>query len=298
MDRLEAMQIFVTAVEEGSLSAASRRLHMPLATVSRKLSDLEEHLKTRLLMRSTRQLTLTDAGHEYLVSCQEILGQVAEAERTAAGAYLTATGQLVVTAPMVFGRLHGVPVVSEFVENYPEVDVRLLLLDHWVNLLEERVDIALRIGVLPDSSLVATPLGSVRRIICASPNYLSRFGTPLEPVDLRKHRCVTFEDQASPTEWVFPSQDGIQRIQVRSRISVNTAQAAIDAALNGSGLTRVLSYQAERYIKAGSLIRVLQGHEPDAIPVSLVHVGGRHIPMKSRAFIDFAVPRIRTRISM
>lgn len=298
MDRLKAMQIFVAAVEEGSLSAVSRRLFMPLATVSRKLTDLETHLKTRLLLRSSRQLTLTDAGREYLASCLAILEQVAEAERTAAGAYSTAKGQLVITAPLVFGRLHAVPVISEFIEHYPEVDVRLMLLDHCVNLLEECVDIALRIGFLPDSNLIAVPIGKVRKIICASPTYLERFGTPSIPDDLRNHRCVTFEDQASPFEWFFPVGECIQRVHVHSRISVNTAEAAIDAALCGSGLTRVLSYQAEQSIKSGHLVRVLQDYEPEAMPVNIVHVGGRHVPMKARAFIDFAGPRIRTRISM
>jgi DNA-binding transcriptional LysR family regulator len=187
MDRLDAMSVFAAIVDGGSLSAAGRRLNVPLATVSRKLADLEAHLKTRLITRSTRRLVLTDAGRDYLDACRQILEQVEAAERAASGAYAKIKGQLVVAAPIVFGRLHMVPVAAAFLEAHPEVDIQLRLGDRNVNLIEEHVDLALRIGALPDSNLVATQVGTIRRVVCASPAYLERFGTPADE-DPRLHR--------------------------------------------------------------------------------------------------------------
>jgi DNA-binding transcriptional LysR family regulator len=297
MDRLDAMSVFAAIIDAGSLSAAGRRLGVPLATVSRKLSDLEAHLKTRLITRSTRQLVLTDAGRDYLAASRHILEQVEEAERAASGAYANAKGGLVIAAPIVFGRLHAVPVVAAFLELYPEVDARLLLGDRNVNLLEEQVDLALRIGELPDSSLVATQVGAIRRVVCASPSYLARFGTPATPSELGVHRCVTFEGLMSPTAWVFESPKGEQRVPVRSRLAVTTADAAIAAAIAGLGLTRVLSYQVAAALGAGQLVRVLVDHEPRAVPVNLVYSGQGRLPMKTRAFVDFAAPALRDRLA-
>lgn len=297
MDRLDAMAVFVAVVGEGSLSAAARRLNVPLATVSRKLSDLEAHLKTRLLIRSTRQLTLTDPGRDYLEASRQILEQIDEAERAASGAYADAKGELVVAAPLVLGRMHAVPVVAAFLDQYPEVDVRLLLGDRNVNLLEEHVDVALRVGVLPDSNLVAKPLGTIRLVVCASPAYLARFGVPISPADLSEHRCVTFEQLTAPRTWSFSSAKGSQRVPVRSRLSVTTADAAIAAAIAGVGLTRVLSYQVADALHDGTLVRVLEEYEPAGRPVSLIHAGQGRLPMKSRAFIDFAAPRLSERLA-
>ena len=193
MDRLEAMSLFVAAVEAGSLSAAGRRFGIPLATVSRKVSDLEKHLQTRLLNRSTRQLTLTDAGQAYLAACRRILGEVSEAERTAAGEYSTPTGDLFITAPVVFGRLHVLPVVTEFLAAYPQVNIRLTLADRITQLVEEHLDLAIRIGELAPSSLVAIRVGSIRRVVCASPAYIAAHGMPQTPDDLAAHECISFE---------------------------------------------------------------------------------------------------------
>ena len=297
MDRLEAMSVFASIVDAGSLSAAGRRLDIPLATISRKLSDLEAHLKTQLITRSTRQLVLTDPGRDYLAACRQILEQVDEAERAASGAYANARGELVLAAPVVFGRLHAVPVLAAFLEQYPDVDVRLLLGDRNVNLLEEHIDVALRIGDLPDSSLVAMHVGSVRRVVCASPDYLARFGTPNEPSELDKHRYVTFENLMSSSAWTFPGPKGAERMRVRSRLVVTTADAAIAAAIAGVGVTRVLSYQVADALAEGLLVRVLGDHEPPAVPVSLVYPGQGRLPMKTRAFIDFAVTQLRARLS-
>ena len=270
---------------------------MPLATVSRKLSDLESHLKTRLLTRSTRQLELTDAGREYLAACRQILQQVDEAERIASGAFANARGDLVVAAPIVFGRLHAVPVIAAFLEWHPDVDVRLLQGDRHVNLLEEHVDVALRIGELPDSGLVATQVGSVRRIVCASPDYLARFGTPHEPGELGGHRCVTFEGLTSSSAWTFQGPDGAERVRVRSRLSVTTADAAIAAAIGALGVTQVLSHQIAEALAQRLLVPVLTGHEPPPVPVSLIYPGQGRLPMKSRAFVDFATTSFRERLA-
>ena len=297
MDRLDAMTVFAAIADEGSLSAAGRALEIPLATVSRKLSDLEAHLKTRLVTRSTRRLALTDAGRDYLGACRLILEQVDEAERAVSGAYANARGQLVVAAPVVFGRTHAVPIVAAFIEHYPDIDVRLLLGDRNVNLLEEHVDLALRIGELPDSNLVATHVGTIRRVTCASPAYLARFGTPRLPGDLRGHRCVTFEGLMSSTAWAFADAQASQRVPVRSRLSATTADAAIAAAIAGVGVTRVFSYQVAEALADGRLVRLLRDHEPEAVPVSLVHAGQGRLPMKTRAFVDFAATRLRESVA-
>ena len=297
MDRLDAMSLFVATVEAGSLSAAARRVGVPLATVSRKLSDLEKHLKTRLLNRSTRRLTLTDAGQSYLIACRRILDEVNEAERTAAGEYSSPTGELVITAPVVFGRLHVLPVITDFLALYPQVDVRLTLSDRITQLVEEHIDLALRIGELPDSAMVAIRVGSIRRIVCASPAYLAMHGTPTRPPELAGHNCVTFEGLAAPATWSFGAGKAETTVPVRSRLQVNTAEAAIDAAIAGLGLTKVLSYQADAAVRAGTLRVLLEPFEPPPWPVSLVHAGQGRLPVKLRAFLDFAAPRLKERLA-
>jgi DNA-binding transcriptional LysR family regulator len=297
MDRLEAMSVFAAIVDEGSLSAAGRRLNVPLATVSRKLADLEAHLRTLLITRSTRKLVLTDAGRDYLAACRQILEQVEEAERAASGAYANVRGQLVLAAPIVLGRLHVVPLVAAFLEQHPEVDIQLRLGDRNVNLIEEHVDVALRIGTLPDSSNVATPVGLIRRVVCASPDYLHRFGTPRTPADLATHRCITFDGLEAPSAWTFAGHGReVQHAPIRSRLTVSTADAAIAASVLGLGLTRVLSYQVGDALRDGRLIRVLADDEPSAVPANLIYPGQGRLPMKTRAFIDFAVVRIRERL--
>jgi len=297
MDRLEAMSLFVAAVEAGSLSAAGRRFGVPLATVSRKVSDLERHLKTRLLNRSTRQLTLTDAGHAYLVACRRILGEVGEAERIAAGEYSMPTGELIITAPIVFGRLHVLPVVTEFLAAYPDVNVRLTLGDRISQLIEEHIDLAIRIGPLADSSMVAIRIASIRHVVCASPAYLAEHGTPKTPNELASHSCITFEGLASLATWTFLADKTELTVPIRSRLQVNTAEAAIDAAIAGVGMTRVLSYQISAAVRSGALQPVLEAFEPEPWPASLVHAGQGLLPVKLRAFLDFAAPRLKQRLA-
>jgi DNA-binding transcriptional LysR family regulator len=193
----------------------------------------------------------------------------------------------------VFGRLHVVPVVAEYLSEYPEVDVRLILSDRNANLFEEHIDVAVRIGTLPDSGLVATRVGEITRVVCASPAYLDRFGTPVRPEDLRNHRCVTFEGLMSSNAWSFAGSDGIQRVPIRSRMTVNTADAAIAAAEAGVGITRLLSYQVAEPIRTGSLVRLLPKHEPLPVPLSLLYARQGRLPMKTRSFLDLATSRLQ-----
>lgn len=293
MDRFQAMAVFVAIADAGSLSAAARQLGQPLATVSRKLALLEGQLQARLIVRTTRRLELTDAGRDYLEAARQILDQVHDAEQTAAGIYTRPQGRLVISAPIVFGRLHLLPVVVEFLRACPEVDVRLVQADRVANLVEEQVDLALRIGELTDPGLVATRLGEIRRVTCASPAYLAAHGVPQEPADLAGHACISFEGLMSATRWAYPSGS----VALRSRLSVTTAEAAIAAARMDLGVARVLSYQVADALAAGALVRVLAEHEPAPLPVSLVYPGQGRLPAKCRAFIDHAAPRLRERLA-
>ncbi len=297
MDRLRAMSVFAQTVESGSFSAAGRRLGMPLPTVSRHIAELEAHLKTRLLNRTTRQLTLTDAGRSYLTSCKRILEQVDEAERGAAGEYSAPKGELVITAPIVFGRLHVLPIVSEFLNAYPDIDIRLSLSDRVVHLVEDHVDLAVRIGALPDSSLVAVRAGFIRRVVCAGAAYLAQHGTPRVPADLATHPCITFDGPRYPHAWTFGRQATQTEVPIRPRLTVTTAEAAIDAAMAGVGITRVLSYQAAELVRTGAMKVILEEFEPEPLPVHLVYGAQGLVPLKLRAFLEFAMPRLKERLT-
>ena len=297
MDRLESMSTLIAAVEAGSLSAASRKLGMPLATVSRKVSELEAHLRTRLVNRTSRRLTLTDAGRSYVAACKRILDDIGEAERAAAGEYAAPKGDLIITAPIVFGRLHVLPVAIEFLKAYPEIDIRIALADGVVNLQEDDVDLAIRIGELPDSSLVATRVGSIRRVVCGSPSYFAARGTPKRPGDLSTHDCITFHGLSAPESWQFAVGKSAVSVAIHSRLIVNTAEAAIDAAIASVGVTRVLCYQVASALRAGTLVLALEEFEPAPWPVSLVYPGQGLLPLKLRAFIDFAAPRLKARLA-
>ncbi len=296
MDRLEAMSVLVAAVDTGSLTAASRRLGMALPSVSRKLADLEAHLGTRLLARTTRRLEPTEAGIAFVQSCRRVLGEVEEAERRAAGEQSVPRGELLATAPIVFGRLHVLPVVNEFLGLYPEIDIRLVLSDRNISLIEDHIDLAVRIGGLSDSSLVAARVGEVRRVVCASPAFLDRHGIPAKPGDLAGLAAVIFEGPGATPAWQFGNGKG-GRVAVHPRLSVNTAEAALDAAIAGVGLTRVLSYQAEEPVRRGLLRLVLEAFEPAPQPVSIVHQGQGPVPARLRTFLDFAASRLRQRLA-
>jgi DNA-binding transcriptional LysR family regulator len=297
MDRFESMSTLLAAVEGGSLSAASRKLGMPLATVSRKVSELEAHLRTRLINRTSRRLMLTDAGRSYVAACKRILEDIGEAERAAAGEYMAPRGDLTVTAPIVFGRLHVLPVVIEFLKAYPDIDIRVALADRVVNLREDDIDLAIRIGDLPDSSLVATRVGAIRRVVCGSPAYFAHRGTPKSPGELSTHDCITFDGLMSPDAWKFAVGKSIVSVAIHSRLTVNTAEAAIDAAIAEVGITRALSYQVASALRAGTLALALREFEPKPWPVSLVYAGQGLLPLKLRAFLDFAAPRLKARLA-
>jgi DNA-binding transcriptional LysR family regulator len=297
MDRLDAMSVLVAVAESGSFSAASRKLGAPLPTVSRKVAELEAHLNARLLTRTTRRLTLTGAGEAYVGACKRILEQVVEAERAASGEYAAPRGDLVVTAPIVFGRLHVLPPVNEFLGAYPEINVRLTLSDRNVHLVDDHTDLAVRIGALADSSLVATRVGALRRVVCASPDYLARAGVPKTPEDLSALASVNFGSFTASAAWAFGARDkrAERTVPIRVRLAVNTAEAAVDAAIAGVGVTRLLSYQAAQAVAAGKLKIVLAAYEPEPVPINLVYVGQNLVPLKLRAFLDFVAPRIRER---
>jgi DNA-binding transcriptional LysR family regulator len=296
MNRLESMGVLLAVVEAGSLSAAGRKLGMPLATVSRRLSELEAALKSRLLIRSTRQMTLTEAGRGYVEACRRILEDVSEAERAAAGEYAAPRGELIVTAPVVLGRLHLLPVLGEFLQAYPEVKVRLLLGDRNINLLEGHLDLALRVGTISSGGLVATPLGSVRKVLCASPSYLARKGAPQRVQELTAHDCVSFDLFAVGDAWHFPGAGADVVVPIQPRLTASNAETAIAAAVAGLGITCVLSYQIEGLVRAGKLVVLLKSFEPAPLPVNFLYASQGRLPLKLRALLDFAIPPLRARL--
>jgi DNA-binding transcriptional LysR family regulator len=293
MDRIDAMATLVAAADGGSLSAASRTLGVPLATVSRKVSELERHLRTHLVVRTSRRLHLTEAGRAYVAASRRILEEIDAAERAAAGEYRTPRGHLTITAPVMFGRLHVEPVLLDFLSAHPDISGRLMLADHVVNLVDGHVDAAVRIGHMPDSLMVATGLGAVGWVTCASPGYLAARGTPETPAALGGHDCIMFEGIYSGNLWRFGSGKAEITVPIRPRFAVNTADAAIAAAIAATGIARVLSYQVRAAVAAGALRLVLRPFEPAPLPVRLVYPGQPLLPLKLRAFLDFAAPRLK-----
>jgi DNA-binding transcriptional LysR family regulator len=296
MDRLAAMRVFISVADSRSLSAAGRRLNMPLATVSRHLAALEEQIGVRLMTRTTRHLTLTEPGRHYLESCRRILSEIEAAELALAGQHLEPRGEIAITAPAMFGRLHVVPIVVAFLEAFAPVTARLLLVDRVVDLIEEGLDVSVRIGVLPDSSLMATRVGGIRLVTCASPSYLAEHGTPATPQELAGHDCISFGSFSPAERWVYAGPAKSRWVPVHSRLSVNTADAAIEAARAGLGITRVLSYQAEASVAEDALRLILEDFEPEALPVNLLHREDRLPQAKVQCFIAFAAPRLRSQL--
>ncbi|MFO1113254.1 MAG: LysR family transcriptional regulator [Rhodospirillales bacterium] len=295
MDRLEAMSMLVTVTEKGSFSAASRALQVPLATLSRKVADLEALLGARLLIRTTRKLTLTDAGIAYVAAARRILEQVDDAEREAAGEFIAPKGELVITAPILFGRLHVLPIVSEFLAAFPEINVRLLLADRNLHLIDDHVDMAVRIGALPDSTMIATRIGVMRMVTCASPALIAAHGLPTIPEDILRMPRVAFEMPVPSPGWRYQSSESssIVEIPVQPRLAVTTAEAAADAAAAGVGVVRLLHYQVAEAVGRGMLEIILENFEPEPSPVHLVHVATGQMPLKMRRFLNFAAPRLR-----
>jgi DNA-binding transcriptional LysR family regulator len=287
------MRTLIASADGGSLSAAARALGTPLATVSRKVADLEAHLRTQLVVRTRRGLVLTEAGRAYVAAGRRIMEELDDAERAASGEYRAPRGHLVITAPIVFGRLHVEPVVLDFLRAYPDITTRLVLADHVVSLIDEHVDVAIRIGRLADSSMVATRLGAVSWVTCASPDYLAARGTPATPASLDRHDLVMFDGLYSTRVWRFGRGERAEELAIAPRFAVNTAEAAIAASIAGAGITRVLSYQVRAAEAEGRLRIILREFEPEPLPVHLVHGGQALLPLKLRAFLDFTSPRLK-----
>ena len=293
MDRFDAMRTLLAAIDGGSLSAASRTLGMPLPTVSRKVSELEAHLGAQLVIRTSRKLVLTEAGQNFVVATRRLLDDLEEAERAAAGEYQTPRGDLLVTASLRFGKAYLTPIVLEFLAAYREVNVRIIASDSVIDLVENHVDVAIRIGRLPDSALVAQRLGETQWIVCASPDYLIRRGTPKTPDQLGRHDCIAFEGLQRYRAWSFGRGSAEHVVPIRARFAGNTADAVIEAAVAGVGIARLLSYQVAEPLLAGQLKRILSDHTSEPMAVHLVHTGPPLLPLKLRVFLDFVAPRLR-----
>jgi DNA-binding transcriptional LysR family regulator len=261
--------------------------------VTRAVASLEDRLATRLFNRTTRAVALTDAGSRHLELCRRLLADVEELESAAASDRIEPQGLLTVTAPVVFGRLHVLPIVLSFLRAFPAVTVRLLLLDRVVSLVDEGIDLGIRLAPLPDSSLRAITAGAVRHALYASPDYLARHGVPTSPAQLAGHACISL-DAVNPTADRWSLGQPPHTVTVRPRLVVNTAEAAVDAAIAGLGVTRVLSYQADAAVEAGRLQAILADCDTP-VPIHLVHPAGRHLPAKLRLFIDRAVTALRAR---
>lgn len=299
MDRFEAMSMLVKVTETGSLSAASRELRVPLSTLSRKISDLEALLGTRLLTRTTRKLTLTDTGIAYVEAARRILEQVEDAEREAAGEFTAPKGVLVVTAPIMFGRLHVLPVVADFLATFPEINIQFILTDRNVDLIGDHVDMAVRIGRLPDSSMVATRVGEIRTVTCASPALLAGQGVPQKPDDLQRFPCVTVDTPMPSPSWSFhnPRSGRDLDVPILPRLAITTPEAAADAACRSVGIVRLLHYQVVDAVENGQLKIILEPYEPEPAPVHLIHTSPGKMPLKMRRFLDFAAPRLRNTLT-
>jgi len=293
MDRLDAMSTFLAVVEAGSLSAAARRSSTPLATVSRRISELESHLRTKLFNRSSRKLVLTDAGSSYVAACKRILADVSEAERIASGEYAAPTGELAVTAPVGLGRTFLIPILTDFLKLYPDIKARLILSDRVLSLFQEQIDLGLRIGALPDSSLMAIRVGTTRRVVCASPAYLTERGTPRAPDDLAGHDCISYTGFVAPDVWTFVRDNTTVAVPVQPRLVIDSAEAACDAACAGLGITSAYAYHFQAALDRGALTTLLDDFQPAALPVNIVYTANRFLPIKVRAFLDFAAPRLK-----
>jgi DNA-binding transcriptional LysR family regulator len=292
MARLEAMQVFVKAADTSNFTEAARLLNMSPPAVTRAIASLEEQIGTRLFTRTTRSVKLTEAGARYVEDCRRILADVEAAEAAAAGSYARPTGTLSVTASVLFGQEFLVPVMTDYLDQNPGVAVRALFVDRVVNIVDEGIDVAVRIGHLADSSHSAIRVGSVRRVVCGSPDYFAAHGVPQKPADLAQHSVVTSTGSFASTEWRF-GRDQKTLVRISPRLSCSTYGAVIRATLQGWGLSRPLSYQIGRFLVKGTLRTVLSQFEEDPLPIHIVHPEGRRASAKVRAFVDLAVDQLR-----
>ncbi|MFC5353597.1 LysR family transcriptional regulator [Azospirillum himalayense] len=290
MDRLQAMRIFVKVAETESFAETARHLHLSAPAVTRAVAALEDLIGARLFVRTTRSVKVTEAGARYLEDCRRILSDITEAEAAAGGVYATPTGTLAVTASALFGPMHVLPIVTEYLDRYPGMRAQTFFVDRPVNIVEEGIDVAVRIGHLPDSGLTAIRVGTVRRVVCGAPAYFERHGVPETPADLKHHRIAVSTGAWASPEWRFARD---QRVTIDPVLQCNTNEAVIATAKAGWGLTRVLHYQIGPALLAGELRIVLADHEEPPLPIHVLHPEGRHAPAKVRAFVDLAVARLR-----
>jgi DNA-binding transcriptional LysR family regulator len=292
MDRLHAMKVFLKVVECGGFAGAGRVLHMSPPAVTRAIAGLEEAIGAQLLTRTTRAVKLTEAGTRYAEDCRRILADLAESEASAAGSHGKPSGTLIVTASVLFGRIYVLPILLDFLGRHPAVTGRAFFLDRVVNLIEEDVDVAIRIAHLPDSEYRAIRVGTVRRVFCAAPAYLKKHGTPARPADLAGHTLIAASATTTVPELRF-GRDGRTTVKVQPRLTTTTIESAIAAASSGWGLTRALSYQVAQAVQEKKLQIVLAEYEEEPLPIHIVYAGGRRAPAKVRAFVEFAAERLR-----
>ncbi|MFJ3485354.1 LysR family transcriptional regulator [Pseudomonas sp. NPDC090202] len=296
MDRIQEMTIFAAVAEGSSFAAVSRALDLSTATVTRAIAQLESRLGTLLVVRTTRQLRLTEAGQRFAEDCKRLLADLYEAESSAAGIHSTPHGLLTVSAPQMLGDLHVVPIITEYLKDNSQVQIRALLMDRVAAQLDEGIDVSVRIGQLPDSSLTAIPVGSVRRMVCASPEYLEANCTPHHPNDLIERETVSVIFAGRSPDWTFIVGGQSQEVKVRSRLAVTSFTSAINAAVAGWGLTQVPSYQIREHLESGKLLPVLESFEIPPMPVHVIYVEGRRGSSKVRSFVDYCVERLRTEL--
>ncbi|HWH89451.1 MAG TPA: LysR family transcriptional regulator [Pseudomonas sp.] len=293
MDRFQEMRMFLAVAEEGGFAAADRRLNTSPPSVTRAIAALEQRIGTRLLSRTTRSLHLTEAGHRYLEDCRRILCDIDEAEEAAAGSYREPSGHLSVTASVLFGELFIAPLLAQYVDAFPSVHLKALLVDRVVNMAEEGIDVAVRIGHLHENNQHAIKVGEVRQVICGTPDYFARYGRPQHPTELSRANIVMSCASHLLSDWQFAHADGPLSFRFEPRLVVTANQAAINIASTGWGITRVLSYQVASQVAAGELELVLQAFEPPALPVQVVYLKHPRVPAKVRTFVDFLSERLQ-----
>jgi DNA-binding transcriptional LysR family regulator len=297
MDRLHQMMVFTAVADEQSFAGGARRMRMSAPAVTRAVAALEASLKVRLLTRTTRYVRVTPAGKRYLDDARRIIADVVAADESVRGHNAKPTGQLTVTAPVIFGRLHVMPAITKYLASYPDTSIVALFDDRVIGMLEEGIDVGVRIGELPDSTHHAVRVGSVRRVLCATPRYLKANGTPQTPADLANSFIIAAATVSTNTEWSFASGRATSAIRVKPRLTVSNNDAAIVACLSGIGITRLLSYQITDLIRSGQLRIVLEEFETKAIPVHVVYREGRQASATTRAFVDIVVESIKSALS-
>lgn len=298
MDRFHLINVFVAVVDSNGFAGAARKLAISPPAVTRAVNELESHLGLRLLTRTTRTVRVTDAGERYAKDCRRILAELAEADESVTGLHSAPRGSLTLTAPALFGSMFVTPIVTEYLQRYPEVSANCLFLDRVVNLVDEGVDVAIRIGELPDSSMRAIRVGQIRRVICASPAYLQAHGVPVSVDDLHAHAIVSACSVTPNPEWRLAERGELRIVRLQARMTTTTNDSAVAAVAGGFGLTRLLSYQVAAHLRDGRLQTVLSACEPEPLPVHVVHREGRNASQRVRAFIDLAVERLRADVSL